>query len=180
MRCWSVGAAGGVGGIATALLADLGYRVAASTGRAETHDYLRSLGAATILERAELATPSGRPLDSERWAGAGDSVGGETLASLLRATRTGGSVAACGLAGGIDLPTTVLPFILRGVSLIGVNSVYCDAALRRTAWDRLGRELAKDKLASMTTVAPFAEIPTLAEAILKGQVRGRVVIDVNA
>ena len=174
------GAAGGVGSIATALLAHLGYQVAASTGRPETHDYLKSLGAATILERAELATPSGRPLDSERWAGAVDSVGGETLASLLRATRAGGAVAACGLAGGVDLATTVLPFILRGVSLIGINSVFCELALRRTAWDRLARELTKDKLASMTTVARFAEIPRFAEAILKGQVTGRVVIDVNA
>ena len=173
------GAGGGVGSIAVALLAANGYKVAASTGRAEIHDYLRSLGAATIIARDELATPSGRPLDSERWAGAIDSVGGETLASLLRGTATNGAVAACGLAGGVDIPTTVMPFILRGVSLIGVNSLTMSLKARATAWRRLDAELAKDTLESITSEASLDDVPRLAEEILKGQIRGRVVINVN-
>ncbi len=174
------GAAGGVGSVAIALLAALGHRVAASTGRPELHDYLKGLGATTIIERAELAAGATRPLEPERWSGAIDSVGGETLASLLRATRVNGAVAACGLAGGVNFSTTVLPFILRGVSLVGINSVTCPGDVRREAWRRLDRDLPKDKLDSMTDVAPLADVPKLAEAILAGQVRGRIVIDLAA
>jgi putative YhdH/YhfP family quinone oxidoreductase len=174
------GAAGGVGSVAIAILAKLGYKVAASTGRPELKDYLTSLGASTIVERAALATPSGRPLDSERWAGGVDSVGGETLASVLRGVRYGGAVAACGLAGGANLPTSVMPFILRGVSLIGVDSVMCPKAKRLEAWRRLAQDLPLDKLDAMTTVEPMSKLPELASAILEGKVRGRVVIDVNA
>ena len=174
------GAAGGVGSVAVAVLATLGYQVAASTGRTELRDYLTGLGASTIVERAELATPSGRPLDAERWAGGVDSVGGETLASVLRGTCYGGAVVACGLAGGTDLPTSVLPFILRNVSLIGVDSVVCPNPKRQTAWDRLAQDLPIEKLDAMTVVEPMSKILELAPQILKGQVRGRVVIDVNA
>lgn len=174
------GAAGGVGSVAIAILAKLGYKVAASTGRPELKAYLTELGASTMVERAALATPSGRPLDSERWAGGVDSVGGETLASVLRQTRYGGAVAACGLAGGANLPTSVMPFILRGVSLIGIDSVMCPKAKRLEAWRRLAHDLPLDKLDAMTTVEPMSKLPDLAPAILAGQVRGRVVIDVNA
>lgn len=174
------GAAGGVGSVAVVVLARLGYRVAASTGRAETHDFLRSLGATTLVDRTELATPSGRPLDRERWAGAVDVVGGETLAAILRQTRYGGTVTACGLTGGNDLPTTVLPFILRAVSLVGVESVSCPTELRRVAWSRLARDLPTDLLDSLTTVEPLRRVPELAEDIVAGRTRGRVVIDVNA
>ncbi len=174
------GAAGGVGSVAVAVLSKLGYTVAASTGRPELSDYLTGLGASTIVERAELAEPSGRPLDAERWAGGVDSVGGQTLASVLRGTCYGGAVAACGLAGGADLPTSVLPFILRNVSLIGVDSVMCPNPKRQTAWDRLAQDLPLDKLDAMTVVEPMSKVLELAPQILRGQVRGRVVIDVNA
>ena len=174
------GAAGGVGSVAVAILAQLGYKVAASTGRAELGDYLRSLGATSIVERAVLEKPSGRPLDAERWAGGIDSVGGETLASVLRGTRYGGAVAACGLAGGASLPTAVYPFILRGVSLLGIDSVMCPKLQRLEGWRRLARDLPLAKLDAMTTVEPMSKVPELAQAILKGQIRGRVVIDVNA
>ena len=174
------GAAGGVGSVAVAVLAKLGYKVAASTGRTELSDYLTGLGASTIVERAELSEPSGRPLDAERWAGAVDSVGGETLASALRGTCYGGAVTACGLAGGADLPTSVLPFILRNVSLIGVDSVVCPNPKRQTAWDRLAQDLPIEKLDAMTVVEPMSKVLDLAPQILQGQVRGRVVIDVNA
>ena len=174
------GAAGGVGSIAVALLASLGYRVAASTGRPETHDYLRSLGAGAVIDRAEIAAPSKRPLDSERWAGAIDTVGSHTLAAILRALRYGGCVAACGLAGGADLPATVIPFILRGVSLLGIDSVRCPAQRRREAWARLAREAPMDKLDALTRVAPLGEVLALGPEILEGRVRGRVVVDVNA
>lgn len=174
------GAAGGVGSVAVAVLSQLGYKVAASTGRPELSDYLTSLGASTIVERAELAEPSGRPLDAERWAGGVDSVGGQTLASVLRGTCYGGAVAACGLAGGADLPTSVLPFILRNVSLIGVDSVMCPNPKRQTAWDRLAQDLPLEKLDAMTVVEPMSKVLELAPQILHGQVRGRVVIDVNA
>jgi putative YhdH/YhfP family quinone oxidoreductase len=174
------GAAGGVGSVAVAILAKLGYKVAASTGRAELGDYLKSLGATTIVERATLEKPSGRPLDSERWAGGIDSVGGETLASVLRGTRAGGAVAACGLAGGGNLPTSVYPFILRGVNLLGIESVMCPKPRRLEGWQRLARDLPLAKLDAMTTVEPMSKVPQLAQEILKGQVRGRVVIDVNA
>jgi acrylyl-CoA reductase (NADPH) len=174
------GAAGGVGSVAVALLSTLGYRVTASTGRPETQPFLTSLGASTFVDRLELATPSGRPLDRERFAAAVDVVGGETLASVLRQTRYRGTVAACGLAGGTDLPTTVLPFILRGVNLMGVDSVSCPTDVRITAWNRLARDLPTDLLDSLTTVEPLRRVPELAEEILAGRIRGRVVIDVNA
>jgi acrylyl-CoA reductase (NADPH) len=173
------GAAGGVGSVAVALLAGLGHQVAASTGRAEAHDYLRSLGATTIVDRAELAG-AGRPLDKERWAGAVDTVGSQTLATVLSQTVYGGAVAACGLAGGNDLPVTVLPFILRGVSLLGVDSVMCPPDTRSTAWQRLGKDLPVDRLDAMTTVAPMSRIADLAEQILAGRTRGRVVVDTHA
>ncbi len=174
------GAAGGVGSVAVAVLAKLGYRVAASTGRPETHDYLRSLGASTLIDRAELATPSGKPLDGERWAGAIDSVGGETLASVLRGLRYGRSVAACGLAGGAGLPATVLPFILRAINLLGVESVQCPSPRRREAWARLADDLPLDKLDALTEVVPLRAVVDLGPKILTGQVRGRTVVDVNA
>jgi len=174
------GAAGGVGSVAVALLAALGHNVAASTGRPETRDFLGRLGATEFVDRAELARPSGRPLESERWSAAVDVVGGETLAALLRQTRYRGAVAACGLAGGTELPTTVLPFILRGVRLVGVESVLCPIDLRRQAWERLSRDLPLDVLDSLTVVEPLARVPELAEEILAGRTRGRVVIDVAA
>ena len=173
------GAGGGVGSVAVAVLAGLGHSVTASTGRAETHDYLRALGATSIIDRSELATP-GRPLDKERWAGGIDTVGSQTLATVLAQTRYRGAVAACGLAGGNDLPTTVLPFILRNVALLGVDSVSCPAPIRDEAWARLGTDLPVDLLDSMTTVRPLSDVPALAEQILAGQTRGRVVIDTSA
>jgi acrylyl-CoA reductase (NADPH) len=174
------GAAGGVGSLAVALLAKLGYEVAASTGRADTHDFLRGLGAATIVDRADLEADSGRPMDKPQWAGAVDTVGGAILGHVLRAVQPFGTVAACGNAAGFAFDTTVLPFILRGVSLIGVNSVFCPAPRRQEAWARLAADLPLDKLADVTTVAPFDDLLDLSKDILKGRVRGRVVIDVNA
>jgi acrylyl-CoA reductase (NADPH) len=173
------GAAGGVGSVAVAVLAKLGYQVAASTGRASEHDYLRGLGAATIIERAELATPPSRPLTAERWAGAIDAVGSTTLASLLTAVKHGGSVAACGLAGGNELSTTVLPFLLRGVNLLGIDSVMCPKAGRIAAWNRLAADLPLGKLDALTSRAGLKDLPDLADKILHGQVRGRLVIDVD-
>jgi acrylyl-CoA reductase (NADPH) len=170
------GAGGGVGSVAITLLAALGHRVAAATGREALHDYLRELGAASIVARAELDQPS-KPLESARWAGAVDTVGSQTLATVLAQTRYGGAVAACGRAGGTDLPTTVAPFILRGVSLLGIDSVMCPAALRAIAWRRLERDLAVDRLDAMTTVEPLSRVPELAAEILAGRIRGRVVID---
>lgn len=172
------GAAGGVGSVAVAVLAHLGHRVVASTGRPDTHDYLTALGAASFLDRAELGGETGRPLQPERWAGVVDTVGSATLANALAQTVYRGTVAACGLAGGNDLPTTVLPFILRGVRLIGIDSVMCPADVRAAAWARLATDLPFDKLDALTTVRGFPEIPQLAEDILAGRVRGRVVIDV--
>ncbi len=174
------GAAGGVGSVATAVLAKLGYTVAASTGRPAQHDYLKSLGAATIVERAALAVEPKRPLDAERWAGAVDAVGGATLATVLTQLKYRASVAACGLAGGSNLPSTVIPFLLRGVNLLGIDSVMCPVALRREAWTRLVRDLPMDKLDTMTETVPLARLPELAGQILKGDVRGRIVVDVNA
>ena len=173
------GAGGGVGSVAVTLLAQLGYRVTAATGRPETHEYLRSLGASGFVGREELAAAPGRPLEKERWAAAVDSVGSTTLATLLRQTRYGGAVAACGNAGGNDLPASVLPFILRGVSLLGVDSVRCPVARRAEAWARLAADLPTALLDGMTTVAPLADVPALAEQILAGRTRGRVVIDVG-
>jgi acrylyl-CoA reductase (NADPH) len=174
------GAAGGVGSLAVMILAKLGYRVAAVTGRADLHDRLKALGAATIIDRKEFAEPSGKPLESERWAGCVDAVGGTTLARVLAQIKYRGSVTAVGNAGGIKLDTTVLPFLLRGVNLLGIDSAMCPVERRKQVWARLARDLPLDKLETITTVAPLAELPRLADDILKGQVRGRVVIDVNS
>jgi len=174
------GAAGGVGSVAVAILAKLGYRVVASTGRSETHAYLTDLGAGEIIDRGELAEGPKRPLESERWAGAVDTVGSKTLAAVLAAAKYRSSVAACGLAGGSDLPTTVLPFILRGVNLLGIDSVMCPAEPRRRAWRRLATDLPLDKLDAMIERVGLGDLSGLAGKILKGQVRGRVVVDVNA
>jgi acrylyl-CoA reductase (NADPH) len=172
------GAAGGVGSVAVAILGKLGYRVFASTGRAELGDYLRSLGAAEILDRATLSAPSKRPMESERWAGSVDTVGGDTLAGVIRSLKSNGSVAACGLAGGIALNTTVFPFILRGVNLLGINSVSVTPAERHEVWGRLSRDLPLNILDSMTSEAPLDQIFTLGEQILQGAVRGRTVIKI--
>jgi acrylyl-CoA reductase (NADPH) len=174
------GAGGGVGSVAIALLAKLGHAVAASTGRAALHDYLKGLGATTIVERASLAAEPKRPLDSERWAGAIDAVGGTTLATVLTQMKYRAAVAACGLAGGSALPTSVIPFLLRGVNLLGIDSVMCPVEPRREAWSRLVRDLPMDKLDAMTETVPLAALPTRAGDILKGDVRGRIVVDVNA
>ncbi|MFQ5958909.1 MAG: MDR family oxidoreductase, partial [Alphaproteobacteria bacterium] len=173
------GAAGGVGSVAVAALAGLGHRVVASTGRPETHDYLSSLGATDFIDRAELAEASGKPLASERWAGAVDTVGGQTLAAIVAGLRYGASVAACGNAGGLAVPTNVLPFILRGVNLLGIDSVRCPLERRRRTWARCARDLAPDKLDAVTRVVPLGEVLDLGPKILKGEVRGRVVVDVN-
>ncbi len=173
------GAAGGVGSVATALLARLGYQVTASTGRAETHDYLTSLGAQTLIDRAELSEPRKRPLESQRWAGCIDNVGGTTLARVLAQTKLHGSVAAVGNASGSALETTVLPFLLRGINLLGIDSGTCPVPRRRQAWARLASELPMDQLDAMTSEAVLGELPGLARKILKGQVRGRLVVDVN-
>ena len=172
------GAAGGVGSTAVAILAKLGYKVAASTGRPEQHDYLRSLGATTIIDRTDLAAPSKRPLDSERWSGAIDSVGGDTLAAVLRTVETHGNVAACGLAGGASLNTTVFPFILRGVNLLGIDSPKVDKAGRLEIWSRLSQDLPIDKLDAMIDVRPLDRVFAAGEEILAGKIRGRVVIQI--
>jgi acrylyl-CoA reductase (NADPH) len=172
------GSGGGVGSVAVALLAARGYKVAASTGRTELHDYLRNLGAGTIVDRTTL-TGTTPLLLSERWAGAIDTVGGQTLATVLAATSANGAVAACGLVGGVELPTSVIPFILRNVALLGINSVQAPKPTRIRAWDRVSKELPLDKLDLMTTVEPLSSIQDLCERILAGRIRGRVVIDVN-
>jgi len=174
------GAAGGVGSVAVSLLAGRGYRVVASTGRSEQHEFLKGLGAAQCLDRASLAKPPSRPLDSERWAGAVDAVGSATLASVLTQLAYGASVAACGLAGGSDLPASVIPFLLRGVNLLGIDSVMCPQPRREAAWQRLARELPLAKLDALTEVVPLASVLALGKTILKGGVRGRVVIDLSA
>jgi len=174
------GAAGGVGSIAVSLLSALGYRVAASTGRPELRAYLEGLGAAELIDRAALAAKPGRPLDRERWAGAIDAVGGMTLATVLTQLKYRASVAACGLAGGSDLPATVIPFLLRGVNLLGIDSVMCPRDERIEAWGRLARDLPLARLEAMTQTVPLAEVPALAPRILKGEVRGRIVIDLAA
>jgi acrylyl-CoA reductase (NADPH) len=174
------GAAGGVGSVAIALLSKLGYRVVAFTGRkAAESDYLTGLGAAEIIDRAELSAP-GRPLARERWAGAVDVVGSHTLANVLAQIRYGGAVAACGLAQGLDLPGSVAPFILRGVTLAGIDSVMCPTPRRIEAWARLAKELDLGLLDAMTERAVLGDLPALGAAILEGKVRGRVVVDVNA
>lgn len=174
------GAAGGVGSIATAILAHRGYTVVASTGRAETHDYLKALGAKTIIDRKELGEAPTRPLAAERFAGAIDSVGGNTLASLLTQMKYGASVSACGLAGGAELKTTVIPFLLRGVNLLGIDSVMCPKGRRVTAWERLAKELPMKALESTIMEARLEDLPRLGGEILKGQVRGRTVVRIGA
>ncbi|MDR6955917.1 acrylyl-CoA reductase (NADPH) [Ancylobacter sp. 3268] len=173
------GANGGVGSVAIALLSNLGYRVVASTGRLDEADYLRELGAAEIIDRKTLSEP-GKPIASERWAGAVDSVGSYTLANVLAQTKYRGVVTACGLAQGIDLPATVLPFILRNVTLAGIDSVNAPQEARLEAWSRLARDLDLNKLARTTTVVGLAEVPEIAVRIIQGQVQGRTVVDVNA
>lgn len=173
------GANGGVGSFAIALLARLGYRVVASTGRPEEAEYLSALGAAEIIERASLSAP-GRPLGRERWAGAIDSVGSHTLANVCASTRYGGCVAACGLAQGMDFPATVAPFILRGVTLAGIDSVMRPRADRLAAWQRLARDLDRGLLATTTHTIGLEQAIEAASALLAGHVRGRIVVDVNA
>lgn len=171
------GAAGGVGSVAIALLAKAGWSVVASTGRMEEADYLKGLGAAEIIGRAELSGAP-RPLAKERWAAGVDSVGSTTLANALSMTRYGGAIAACGLAGGMDLPTSVAPFILRGVSLLGIDSVMCPKPRREEAWARLARELDKAALAAMTRTIALDEVIEAGAEILDGKIRGRVVVTI--
>jgi acrylyl-CoA reductase (NADPH) len=173
------GAAGGVGSVAVAILHRLGYNVAASTGRPETHDYLKSLGANSIVDRATLAVVPARPMESERWAGCVDAVGGPTLSNVLASLKHRGSAASCGLAGGNKLETTVIPFLLRGVNLLGIDSVSSPRPERETAWSRLAKELDPNALESITSLISLAELPGKAGDILAGKVRGRLVVDVN-
>ena len=172
------GANGGVGSVAITLLAKLGYRVVAATGRLNEADYLTSLGAAEVIDRAELATP-GRPLGKERWAGVIDTVGSHTLANACATTRYGGAVAACGLAGGMDFPSTVMPFILRGVTLYGIDSVMAPRPLRQQAWARLAEDLDLTRLNLLTREVPLSQVVTLGDAFLAGQVRGRILVNVQ-
>jgi len=172
------GAAGGVGSVAVALLAGLGYHVVASTGRPEEADYLKGLGASEIIPRSDL-NGAGKPLARERWIGAIDVVGGQTLANILSMVRYDGAVAACGLAGGLELPTTVAPFILRGVTLYGIDSVYVPKPVRIAAWDRLDRDLDRKKLAAMTKRIPFDDVIDAARQIVDGKIRGRLVVEIG-
>ncbi|QGG97054.1 acryloyl-CoA reductase [Actinomarinicola tropica] len=172
------GSSGGVGSVAISLLARRGFRVAAVTGRTEEEPYLRRIGAVEVVDRAELAGP-GRPLASERWAGGVDAVGSHTLANVLSATAYGGVVAACGLAQGMDLPASVAPFILRGVTLVGVESVVTPHDRRVAAWDRLATDIDRDLLETMVTEVGLGELPDVTARILEGKVRGRVVVDVR-
>ena len=174
------GAAGGVGSVAVAILAKLGYSVAAVTGRPETEGYLRDLGASRIVPRAELAETVKRPLEAETWAGCIDAVGGAMLARILGQMKMDASVAAVGLAGGATLPASVVPFLLRGVNLLGINSVLVPYARRVAAWDRIARDLPMAKLEAMVKMATLGDLPALGAAILRGDVQGRVVVDVNA
>ena len=174
------GAAGGVGSVATAILANLGYEVAGVTGRPDTEDYLKSLGATQIVAREEINETVKRPLESENWAGCVDAVGGAMLARVLGQMKYGGSVAAVGLAGGAALPATVIPFLLRGVNLLGIDSVMQPYDNRLRAWERIAKDLPMDKLDAMVHPATLSDLPQLGADILKGQVKGRVVVDVNA
>lgn len=174
------GAAGGVGSVATAILANLGYEVAAVTGRPETEGYLRGLGATQIVPREEINETVKRPLERETWAGCVDAVGGDMLARVLGQMKYGGSVSAVGLAGGAGLPATVIPFLLRGVNLLGIDSVMQPYDNRLRAWERIAKDLPMDKLEAMIHPATLGDLPALGKDILKGQVKGRVVIDVNA
>ena len=174
------GAAGGVGSVATAILSNLGYEVAGVTGRPETAEYLKGLGATRIVPREDLAETVKRPLESETWAGCVDAVGGAMLARVLGQMKYGGSVAAVGLAGGAGLPATVVPFLLRGVNLLGIDSVMQPYENRLRAWERVARDLPMDKLDAMVQPATLEDLPGLGADILKGQVKGRVVVDLSA
>lgn len=174
------GAAGGLGSVAVSILAKLGYKVAASTGRAETHEYLKKLGASTIVERSTIEKLPAKPLESERWAGCIDSVGGSTMANVLASMKYHGAIASCGLAGGTKLETTVIPFLLRGASILGIDSVMCPIARREKAWARLARDLPMDQLESMIVPAKLGDLARLGPEILAGKVRGRVVVEVGA
>jgi acrylyl-CoA reductase (NADPH) len=171
------GAAGGVGSVATAVLSKLGYHVIASTGRASEADYLRKLGAAEVIDRNELSGPA-KPIAKERWAGGVDSVGSTTLANLLSMTKYRGAIAACGLAAGMDLPSSVAPFILRGVCLLGIDSVMCPLELRKQAWARLATDLDHGKLAEITHEINLDQVIEAGAQILAGQVRGRIVVKI--
>ncbi len=173
------GAAGGVGSIAVALLSNLGYITVASTGRNEEHDYLKRLGASEIIARESLTAPSTKPLERERWAAAVDAVGGSTLAGLLRTMKREGTIASCGNTGGNQLETTVLPFILRGVALIGIDSNLCPLERRTAAWERLSSVLPPDLLDGMIQVVPLDNVPEVAQEIVQGKIRGRVVVDLE-
>ena len=172
------GASGGVGSVAISLLSGLGYNVEASTGRLEETSYLNNLGAKSVIDRKELSEPS-RPLGKERWAGAIDSVGSTTLANILSQVSYGGAVSACGLAQGMDLPSTVMPFILRGVSLLGIDSVMAPMSLRKRAWERLSKDINFEKLEDMVVEVGLDQVQELAKDILQGQVRGRVVVNIQ-
>ena len=174
------GAAGGVGSVATAILANLGHEVAAVTGRPETADYLKSLGATQIVAREEINAITRRPLEAETWGGCVDAVGGEMLARVLGQMKYGASVSAVGLAGGAGLPASVIPFLLRGVNLLGIDSVMQPYDNRVRAWARIAKDLPMDKLEAMIQPATLADLPELGRGILQGQVKGRVVVDVNA
>lgn len=175
------GATGGLGSVAISILKNLGYTVAASTGQQSEHDYLKALGADDILPREETSAESNRPLDKDRWAGCVDAVGGATLAYLLRTTSYGGSIASCGNTGGVNVNTTVFPFILRGVNLLGIDSVNCPMALRRTIWEHLASEYKPKHLLDLVGhEAPFEELPQALATILKGGVRGRTIIKIAA
>ena len=171
------GAAGGVGSTAVAILAKLGYDVAASTGRSDTHEYLKLLGARTLIDRRTLEAPPDRPLLEERWAGCVDSVGGQTLATVLAMMKYGTSVSACGLAGGNDMRVSVFPFILRSVNLLGMDTISRSLPEKRAAWRRMARDFPLEKLDAITTIVRLDQVPDWAEKILKGQVRGRIVVD---
>jgi len=173
------GAAGGVGSVTTAILSNLGYEVAGVTGRPETESYLRSLGATSIVPRDEINETTKRPLEKETWAGCVDAVGGDMLARVLGQMKYGASVAAVGLAGGAGLPATVIPFLLRGVNILGIDSVMQPYDARVKAWSRIASDLPMDKLEDMIVPATLADLPKLGKDILRGQVKGRVVVDVN-
>jgi acrylyl-CoA reductase (NADPH) len=173
------GAAGGVGSVATAILAQRGYQVIASSGRADAHEYLKGLGASSVVDRSPFSEPAKRPLEAERWAGCVDSVGGNTLSRVLAQMRYAGSVTAVGLAGGAKLEHSVIPFLLRGINLLGIDSVMCPLARRIEAWERLGKDLPRSRLQALSFEAALEDVPRLATDILKGLVRGRVIVNLQ-